>query len=165
MAKDQTLYVTFLETSANFYGKVKSDDAMVDMLLMVLTYAPPGKRPQAPVGAHPRDVTLLPNYKHEKQKGIDSSVGVISKEGFGFSYDIGGRGTGSAAKSLAKEDTTKWYKEQVVDGRPVHLALTKERLLYISLPESRANFSGKVKADEDLLDMLLITLTSPQRAK
>ena len=45
LAKDRTLYVTFPEDMANFYGKVATDEDVADFLLMVLTYAPqkPGK--------------------------------------------------------------------------------------------------------------------------
>jgi hypothetical protein len=43
LTKDRMLYVTFPQTSANFFGTTKSDAEMVDMLLMVLTYAPPAK--------------------------------------------------------------------------------------------------------------------------
>ena len=45
LAKDRTLYVTFFDDSANFNGKVNTDEELADFLLMVLTNAPqkPGK--------------------------------------------------------------------------------------------------------------------------
>lgn len=43
LAKDRMLYVTFPTEGANFYGKAKSDEEIADMLLMVLTFAPPAK--------------------------------------------------------------------------------------------------------------------------
>ena len=41
--KDRTLCVTFVEHSANFYAKVKTEEDIADVLLMVLTYTPTEK--------------------------------------------------------------------------------------------------------------------------
>src|ERR1017187_9791623 len=74
-------------------------------------------------GGIPGGIKLLPGYKHEKLKGIDTRVGRISKDGaLILGYD-NGRLAGNAAKSQPKESLL-WQKEQVVDGRAVQLALT-----------------------------------------
>jgi hypothetical protein len=52
-----------------------------------------------------------------------------------------------------------------VDGRPVHLVLTKDRMLYATFPEAAANFFGKAKSDEEIVDMLLMVLTYAPPAK
>ncbi len=43
MTKDRQLYVSFPERHANFYGKVQTEEDLVDALLMVLTYLPAEK--------------------------------------------------------------------------------------------------------------------------
>lgn len=40
LTKDRTLYVTFPDDNANFYGKVSTDEELADFLLMTLTYVP-----------------------------------------------------------------------------------------------------------------------------
>ena len=43
LKKDRELYVSFPEHSANFYGKVQTEEDLVEALLMVLTYLPAEK--------------------------------------------------------------------------------------------------------------------------
>src|ERR1039457_3890436 len=70
----------------------------------------------------PGGIKLLPAYKHEKMKGIDTRIGKVWKDGgLSFQYDIG-RGAGNAVQGLEK-NTLLWSKEQVVEGRTVLLAL------------------------------------------
>ena len=106
----------------------------------------------------PGDITLLPGYRHEAERGKDTRIGRIWKEGgLTVRYDIG-RGAGNAVKTHARDDLL-WYKEQVVQGRQVLLGLTKDRTLYVTFPQTSANFSGKTMSDEDLVDMLVMVLT------
>jgi hypothetical protein len=114
----------------------------------------------------PGGMKLLPGYKHAKLKGIDTRVGKVWKEGgLAFHYDIG-RSAGNAAKSQEKASVL-WYKEQVVNGRSVQLAFTKDRMLFVTFPETSANFSGKAKSDKEVVDMVLMVLTyaPPARPK
>ena len=114
--------------------------------------------------ATPGGLKLLPGYQHEKLKGIDTRVGKISKgDGLTFQYDIG-RSAGNAAKAQDKASLL-WHKEQDVNGRSVQLAFTKDRMLFVTFPETFANFVGKAKSDEDLADMLLMVLTYAPEAK
>ncbi len=113
---------------------------------------------QAEEPTTPGGIKLLPGYKHEKMKGKDTRVGKVWKEGgLSFQYDIG-RGAGNAAKAQEKSNIL-WFKEQVVQGRTVHLTLTKDRTLYVTFPHTSANFYGKAKSEEALVDMLLMVLT------
>ncbi len=108
--------------------------------------------------ALPGGIQLLPGYKHEKLKGIDTRVGKIWKDGgLSFSYDIG-KGAGNQAKGQDKKNVL-WFKEQVVAGHAVQLALTKDQTLYVSFPQTHANFYGQVKTSADLADLLLMVLT------
>lgn len=71
---------------------------------------------------------------------------------------------GNQVKAQTK-DTILWSKEQVLDGRAVQLALTKDRMLYLTFPETAANFYGKATSEEDIADMLLTVLTYAPPAK
>lgn len=108
--------------------------------------------------APPGGIKLLPGYQHKKLQGIDTRVGRIWKEGgLAIDYDIG-RLAGNAAKSQ-DQASLRWSKEQVVDGRAVQFAFTKDRKLFVTFPQSFANFSASVRSEEDLADMLLMVLT------
>ena len=123
-----------------------------------------GGRAEQPAVPAPWGIKLLPGYKHEKLQGIDTIVGRVSKEGgLAFQYDVG-RLAGNYVKAQEK-DKLLWHKEQVVDGRPVQIALTKDRMLYVTFPETPANFAGKAKSEEEIVDMLLIVLTYTPPAK
>jgi hypothetical protein len=104
-------------------------------------------------------MTLLPGYQHERLQGIDTSVGRIwKKDGLEIHYDIG-RLAGNYAQSREKDkDKLEWFKEQAVGGRNVQIALTKDRVLTITVA-GFANFYGTVKSEGDLADMLLMVLT------
>ncbi|WP_020472657.1 hypothetical protein [Zavarzinella formosa] len=121
---------------------------------------------EEPADPTPGGIKLLPGYKHEKLQGIDTRVGKIAKaSGFAFGYDIG-KLAGDAAGSLDK-DTLLWRKEQVIDGQTVRVALTKDRMLYVTFTQTHANFYGKAKSDDEVADMLLMVLTyaNPVKSK
>lgn len=46
LAKDKKFYVTLPQGNANFWGQVKTEEDIADILLMVLTYAPDEKTPK-----------------------------------------------------------------------------------------------------------------------
>jgi hypothetical protein len=46
LAKDKKFYVTLPEWNANFWGQVKTEEDIADILLMVLTYSPAEKTPK-----------------------------------------------------------------------------------------------------------------------
>ncbi|MCE9528602.1 MAG: hypothetical protein K8R36_21365 [Planctomycetales bacterium] len=111
-----------------------------------------------PANAAPGGMKLMSGYRHKRLQGKDTRVGEISKEGgLSIKYDIG-RLAGNYAKSRAKEETL-WRKEQVLGGRPVHLAFAKDRTLYITLPEANANFYATTKSEEEIADILLMVLS------
>ena len=111
-----------------------------------------------PADPAPGGIRLLPGYRHHTGMGIDSHVGRLWKEnGLSIGYDIGvlaGNYTEYEAKVKAV-----WFKEQVIGGRSVQLALTSDQMLYVTFPEVRANFFGRVQSEEDVTDMLLMVLT------
>jgi hypothetical protein len=106
----------------------------------------------------PGGMTLLPGYKHEKGKGIDTRVGKMLKpDGLTINYDIG-RPAGNHVKNWAKNNAL-WTKEQVIAGNKVQMALTNKKRLIVTFPDTYANFYGDVNSEGDLADMLLMVLT------
>ncbi len=125
----------------------------------------------------PGAINLLPDYTHERKQGFDSIPGVISKGkkgGLQIYYDIGsipkpgaprfGGQFSDRAKAVPAAQRL-WYKEQIVNGQPVHLAWTKQKRLLASYPKSGINFSVNVKTMEELADALLIILSYPEAPK
>lgn len=124
-------------------------------LLGVALQAPPADDPL------PGPIKLLEGYQHQKLQGTDSQVGKIWKDGgIKIQYDIGLM-AGNYAKQQRKykADQLLWNKQQKWHGEPVELVMMKDRQLYISFPKRNANFYGKVKEEQDLVDALLMVLT------
>ena len=117
-----------------------------------------GSQAEDPANPTPGGIRLLPGYQHQKEVGKDTRIGKIWNEaGLTLRYDIG-RGAGNMVKGQEKTNVL-WSKEQVVDGHPVHLALTKDRMLFVTFPETSANFYAKTKSDEEVVEILLMVLT------
>jgi len=119
-------------------------------------------------------IQLLPGYKHEKLQGIDSVVGrIVNPKGLTIHYDIGGipkgaiRFGGSFIDRPVKTPPAqlRWFKQQMVQGEPVHIAYLKNDTLLVSFPKSLPgkgiNFSAKVKTPDEMADVLLMLLTFP----
>ena len=119
----------------------------------------------------PGGIQLLPGYEHKTLRGIDSRPGVIEKEGgLKIYYDIGritqpgearfGGDFHDAAERFGHDKTSAlWYKEQVVNGQPAHIAYGKDHLLHVSFPQGGINFSTKAETVEDVTEALLMLLT------
>ena len=109
----------------------------------------------------PGSIKLLEGYQHKKLQGTDSQVGKIWKDGgITIQYDIGLM-AGNYAKQQRKykADHLLWDKLQTWNSEPVEMAMMKDRQLYVSFPKRHANFYGKVKEEQDLVDALLMVLT------
>jgi len=144
--------------------------AEVKGLLGAAAAAPPkGASPTGPGG-----MRLLPGYMHKPLRGIDSVVGQIVKDdGWKISYEIGriskpGRprmgGDFSDRAKLMGKSRVRWYREQTVNGHPVHLAMSKTDALIASFPTKGMNFHATIKSPEQLVDAMLMILTYPQPA-
>lgn len=116
-------------------------------------------------------MTLLPGYEHRPLQGIDSVVGQIVKEdGLTLTYEIGAvpkpgglmlGGMFSDRPKKTPENRRRWYKEQTINGQPMHLAYLKDRQLLVSFPKQGMNVSGTVKTPEEMADVLLMLTTYP----
>ena len=117
----------------------------------------------------PFGIRLLPGYVHEPKQGFDSVVGVISKkDGLTIMYEIGrvakpgGLALGGDFSDRPKQlrpEQREWYKEQVLGGKQMHVAMAKDQSLYVSFPESGINFSVVTKSTDELTDALLMICT------
>ncbi len=120
-------------------------------------------------------IKLLPGYKHEPLQGIDSIVGrIVGPKGLVIHYEIGiiprgpfaiGGAFVNAAKRVPK-DRLRLYREQVIQGHPVHVAYLKDGTLIVTYPKSipgkGINFRTKVSGPEQMADVLLMLLTFPR---
>ena len=122
----------------------------------------------------PGAMRLLPGYVHEPLQGIDSIVGRIRKPGgLTIQYEIGrvpkpgglriGGDFSDAAVGMPEKDR-RWYREQTVQGEPVHIAYSKADLLVVSFPASGLNLTATAKSSEEVADVLLMALTYPKQA-
>jgi hypothetical protein len=114
---------------------------------------------------------LLPGYKHQPLQGFDSIVGKIAKEGgLQINYDIGALpkpgglvlgGSFSDRPKLTPKGNLRWYREQVINGQPVHLAYRKDNILLVSYPKNGVNLSVRIRSAEEMAEALLMILTYP----
>lgn len=79
---------------------------------------------------------LLPGFTHQPLQGFDSIGGKIgNKDGLQINYDIGGIPKPGGLRlgcqfsdrpKLTPKKLVRWYREQVVNQQPVHLAYRKD---------------------------------------
>jgi hypothetical protein len=136
---------------------------LLSLLLFVLTFSAVGQTsktlPNSTSAPVPGDIKLLEGYKHIKKRGIDSSVGEISKDGgLTIRYDIGRMAGLYAAQCLVRENCV-WFKRQMVNGSEVWLGLTKEGEIIATFRNDYANFFAKTKSPEEMVDFLMMVLT------
>jgi hypothetical protein len=115
------------------------------------------KLPQSP--PPPGGIKLLDGYVHIQERGIDTWVGRIKKEGgLDILYDIG-RLAGEYVRFCLIDQSCVWYKEQQLKGGLVKIALTKDGEIIATFPKTTANFIAEVKSQEDIADFLIMILT------
>lgn len=117
---------------------------------------------------------LLPGYLHQPLQGFDSIVGKIAKkDGLQISYEIGsipkpgGLSLGGQFSDRPKrtpKNLLRWYREQIVNGQPVHLAYRKDNILLVSYPKKGMNLSVKISSADEMAEALLMILTYPNTA-
>ncbi len=133
---------------------------LLALLLALFYFSLPCALADDPASPAPGNIKLLTGYVHEKLQGVDTLVGKISKpDGLTIQYDIGYFAGNHAAAQEKEKEKILWSKDQLIAGHPVKIVLTKDRTLYITFPDSTANFFAKIRSDEDLADMMLMILT------
>jgi hypothetical protein len=100
---------------------------------------------------------------------------INKKDGLTIMYEIGrvpkagGLALGgdfADRPKLLRAEQREWYKEQVLGGKQMHVAMAKDNSLYVSFPESGINFSVVTKTTDELTDALLMICSySPPAAK
>jgi hypothetical protein len=115
------------------------------------------KQPDA--SSPPGGIKLLDGYLHFPEKGIDTSVGRITKKGgLNITYDIG-RLAGEYVNNCVRNKSCAWYKLQQLKDGLVKIALTKDGTIIATFPRTTANFVAEVKSQEDIADFLIMILT------
>jgi hypothetical protein len=130
--------------------------------LLIALFELPSYAQVAKADPPPGSIQLLPGYQHKTERGIDTAVGRIWKDGgITITYDIG-MFAGMYA-SPHQKDQYEWYKEQSINNQTVRIALTKARQLRVSFVEAHASFLAIIAKEEDLADALLMILTYRSR--
>jgi hypothetical protein len=107
----------------------------------------------------PGGIQLLEGYRHTKLRGIDTSVGTISKPGgLTIDYDIGVLAGKEGLQCFAK-DWCLWFKRQITNGAEVWIGVTKTQDIIATFPTDYANFYAHIKSPEDIADFLIMILT------
>ena len=135
-----------------------------------------GDRPK-PIPSAPRDtgqlggMRLLPGYQHQPMQGHGYIVGrIIKKSGLEIGYEIGRvtepakviiEGRFQDRPKMTPKDHIRWYREQVVNGQPMHIAYRKDKILFVSFPNKGMNFSAKISNGDEMAEMLLMIMTYP----
>ena len=115
---------------------------------------------------------LLQGYTHQPMQGIDSLVGTISQPGgLTINDEIGAvirpgqpRTGGSFSDrplSLRNSNRIRWYREQTVNGQPVHLAYGTDNCLLVSFPQKGMNLSVRIDNADQMAEALLMLMTYP----
>jgi hypothetical protein len=121
--------------------------------------------PEPVEGDPPKGIRLLAGYEHKGAPDFEGNqVGEISKrDGVKIKYEMG------FSQGLAVDPGQRaayvWYREQQVNGRITRYALSKSKVLMISVPLDDApntlhvaNFYGTIQKSDDIADMLLMIL-------
>jgi hypothetical protein len=105
----------------------------------------------------PGGIELLSGWSHRQEQGIDTLVGTIWRaDGLKIGYDIGFLAGHHASNT---DRPLLWTKKQIVHGYPVQITLRPNRFLEILFFDDSANFSAQVKTEQDVTEVLLITLS------
>ncbi|HEX8492104.1 MAG TPA: hypothetical protein VF658_04625 [Pyrinomonadaceae bacterium] len=118
----------------------------------------------------PHGIKLLPGYKHKGATDFEgNATGEIRKKnGLKITYAMG-LSWGQEADPKDKDKYLQ-YSEQVINGRVVRFAFTREKVFIVSVPLDdapdtayAANFYTKVQKPEDTTDMVTMALSLIQQ--
>lgn len=103
-------------------------------------------------------VVLLPGYRIQIVKGIDTFGAVIWKE-HGMAIDFSRGMYLEDPVSSEKESHILWKQEQSINGKKVQCVYTKSHQLIVNFPELHAYFYARIHSRQELAEMLLMTVT------
>jgi len=107
----------------------------------------------------PDNVRLMDGWKHERLRGIDSTVGrFVGERGFEIYYDMGGM-AGNWAAGARKRNDVAWSREQTVNGARCEIVMTNGGRIIATYPERTLNFFAEIKSPEDMADFMLLAMT------
>ena len=114
---------------------------------------------QAPPTGQRSPVRLLPGYKIELRYGFEGNVGGRIWKTDGLSIDFyTGINNPRAIDSIKVKDV-RWKADHVVGGLHIILVYGTSDRVAISIPNVAADFTAKVRNQQDLTEMLLMVLT------
>ena len=146
------------------------------LIILVLFLVTPARAFDQPYGG----IKLLDGYKFKRSSTIDTINGIIYRDG-GLSIEFESGISEGYAVEPKNKNRYIWYREQIVNGHKVMLALTKSNVRTVWKPEhprsskpsnvlmvtfpgrfgvnDAANFYAEVLNEEEIADMLLMVLT------
>lgn len=157
---------------------VKQFHSTAIIVVSLLVLSANGQNTAKPYG----NLKLLEGYEYQRNKTIDTINGVIYRaDGSGLVIEFESGISEGYAVNPKKKDHYVWFREQVVNGNKVYLALTifgpdvswqpKKRrgspggkVLMVTFPGpfsdmDAANFYAEVLNEKEIGDMLLMVLT------
>jgi hypothetical protein len=130
------------------------------LLLLAPTFSD-GQKIDALNGSRPviLPIQLLPGYKVEGGHGTDTAGARIFKDG--ETSIAFGLGIHMAVQADSVDETrVAWKEDQIVNGRHLTCVYTKSGELIASFRDLPvANFSAKIRTQQELAEMLLMVLT------
>lgn len=146
------------------------------LIILLLFLAAPAGAFDEPYGG----IKLLDGYKFKRSSTIDTINGIIYKDG-GLNIEFESGISEGYAVNPKDKNKYIWYREQIVNGHKVMLALTKSgvgtvwksensrsskqyNILMVTFPgrfgpNDAANFYAEVLNEKEIADMLLMVLT------
>ncbi len=106
--------------------------------------------------AAPGNIKLLPDYIHERKRGIDSAIGSISKkDGLNIDYDIGAMAGNYAERRIVEnKENIVWQKQEKINDDDLLVAYSKDGQIVASFNKASANFFAETKSEKDVEDFL-----------
>lgn len=144
-------FIIFSDSFRGFYGQI----LYLCLAQSFYTFAQSNQAPSPPPG----NIKLLQGYVHIKKRGIDTSVGEISKPGgLTIQYDNGAL-AGRVAGYHCGRGECVWYKKQRVYGRDLWIGQTSKGTIFATFPEIYVNFYAQTRSPEDIADFLMMVMT------
>ncbi len=120
-----------------------------------------GQDPAAPAGPELAfgGIRMLPGYRSHVPAGDHPEWAVSKEGGVTIRYDGGNVANvvHNHVRDAAADGSALWTREQVLNGRRVDVAMTRDGRLLVSIEPF--NFEARVESAEQATDVLLMVLT------
>ena len=153
-------FVTLMAPIASGRSQTQKPSGKDETKALMDALHPPPKPARAP-----RGIVLLPGYRNLSSVDFEGNKTgeIVSETGLTVHYE-GGFSQGFAADPT-KRSSYRWFRNHVVQGNRVYVAMTKDGELRITFPWTddldqplAMNFYAEVRSDAELADVLLMVM-------